>query len=99
MHDVLLDHQEDLTPRDLVGYAERLGLDTDAFLDDLRHHVHAERVAQDVASADRSGVSGTPTFFVNGRRHHGAYDAASLRAAITVARVRRAASLDEDLVD
>ena len=99
MHDLLLDHQEDLTPRDLVGYAERLGLDTDAFLDELRHHVHADRVALDVASADRSGVSGTPTFFVNGRRHHGAYDAASLRAAIKVARVRRAAGLDDDLLD
>jgi protein-disulfide isomerase len=47
-------------------------------------------VARDVDSADRSGVAGTPTFFVNGRRHHGAYDIGSLTAAVLAARARAA---------
>jgi protein-disulfide isomerase len=45
-------------------------------------------VAEDVESADLSSVTGTPTFFVNGRRHHGAYDAASLSRAVRAARDR-----------
>ena len=52
---------------------------------DLRKHVRAPRVAEDVDSADLSGVSGTPTFFINGRRHHGAYDIATLKAAFGAA--------------
>ena len=48
-------------------------------------HVGAGRVAEDVDSADLSGVSGTPTFFINGRRHYGAYDIATLSAAVRVA--------------
>jgi protein-disulfide isomerase len=51
-------------------------------------HVHETRVAQDVESADVSGVSGTPTFFINGQRHHGAFDLASLEAAVKVARAQ-----------
>jgi len=93
MHDVLMDHQEALTPRDLLGYADDLGLDVDRFRESLGRHEHVDRVARDVASADSSGVSGTPTFFVNGRRHHGAYDEESLRRAIKVARARQSASL------
>jgi Na+/H+ antiporter NhaA len=85
MHDLLLDHQEALRPSDLVGYAEQLGLDVERFTDDLREHVGAARVADDVDSADLSGVSGTPTFFVNGRRHYGAYDIATLSAAVRAA--------------
>ena len=88
MHDLLLAHQEDLTPHDLVGYAEQLGLDADRFHDELAHHKHAPRVACDVESADLSNVSGTPTFFVNGRRHYGAYDLVTLRAAVDAARER-----------
>jgi Na+/H+ antiporter NhaA len=86
MHDLLLDRQVALTPRDLVRYAEELGLDADQFRDDLRRHRHAARVRADVVSADRSGVSGTPTFFINGLRQHGAYDAESLSTAVRVAR-------------
>jgi Na+/H+ antiporter NhaA len=85
LHDLLLDHQHALGPSDLVGYAERLGLDVDRFRDDLRKHAGAARVAEDVDSADLSGVSGTPTFFVNGRRHYGAYDIATLSAAVRAA--------------
>jgi predicted DsbA family dithiol-disulfide isomerase len=94
MHDVLMDHQQALTPRDLLRYAAELGLDVDRFQESLRRHQHVDRVARDVASADSSGVSGTPTFFVNGRRHHGAYDEESLRRAIKVARARRTAGLE-----
>jgi protein-disulfide isomerase len=90
MHDVLLSHQDALRPRDLVRHAERLGLDVDRFRDDLREHAGAGRVADDVDSADLSGVSGTPTFFVNGRRHHGAYDIETLTAAVEAARARAA---------
>jgi Na+/H+ antiporter NhaA len=88
MHDLLLDHQGDLGPRALQGYAEQLGLDLDRYRDDLRHHAHAPRVEGDVDSADASGVTGTPTFFVNERRHDGAYDIETLSAAVRAARAR-----------
>jgi len=88
MHDLLLANQENLQPKDLIGYAEQLGLDTDRLHDDVKRHVAAARVAQDVESADTSGVSGTPTFFVNGQRHYGAYDVETLKQAIKVARAR-----------
>jgi Na+/H+ antiporter NhaA len=88
MHDLLLVHQDALRPSDLVGYAEQLGLDVDRFMNELREHDDAARVADDVDSADLSGVSGTPTFFVNGRRHYGAYDIASLSAAVRAAGAR-----------
>jgi Na+/H+ antiporter NhaA len=88
MHDLLLDHQDALKPVDLIEHARSLGLDVDRFRSDLRTHALRQRVAEDVAAADRSGVSGTPTFFVNGRRHHGAYDIASLTAEVRAARSR-----------
>ena len=88
MHDLLLDHQDALRPNDLIGYAEQLGLDVERFTDDLREHAGAARVAEDVDSADLSGVSGTPTFFINGRRHYGAYDIATLSAAVRAAGAR-----------
>ncbi|GAA3551517.1 Na+/H+ antiporter NhaA [Microlunatus spumicola] len=88
LHDLLLTHQGHLTRADLLGYAADLDLDVERFADDLDHHVHADRIASDIDSADRSGVSGTPTFFVNGRRHYGAYDAASLQQAVADAHER-----------
>jgi Na+/H+ antiporter NhaA len=90
MHDLLLTRQDELRINDLLRYADELGLDRKRFHEDLKRHVHAGRVAQDVESADLSGVSGTPTFFINGQRHYGAYDAKSLTAAIKVARARAA---------
>jgi predicted DsbA family dithiol-disulfide isomerase len=69
----------------LIAYAERLGLDIERVTNALRAHAGAARVAEDVDSADLSGVSGTPTFFVNGRRHYGAYDIAALSAAVRAA--------------
>jgi Na+/H+ antiporter NhaA len=91
MHDTLLQHQDEIAPRDLTRYAEELGLDTDRFREELRRHEHAGRVADDVSTADASGVTGTPTFFINGKRHHGAYDVATLTAAVRTARARAAA--------
>jgi protein-disulfide isomerase len=88
LHDLLLDHQDALEPDDLIGYAERLGLDVERFATDLSYHVGAARVADDVDSADFSGVSGTPTFFINGRRHYGAYDIEALSAAVRAAGAR-----------
>ena len=88
MHDLLLEHQGALTVRDLIGYAASLGLDTERFTADLRKHVGAARVAEDTDSADLSGVSGTPTFFVNGMRHYGAYDIETLSRAVKLALAR-----------
>jgi len=89
MHDTLLNHQGELRPKDVAGYASELGLDADRIIDELRRRVHAGRVSEDVASADESGVSGTPTFFVNGRRHYGAYDLETLTETVRAARGRR----------
>jgi protein-disulfide isomerase len=88
MHDLLLAHQDALEPGDLVGYAEQLGLDVERFENTLRQHETTVRVAEDVDSADLSGVSGTPTFFINGRRHYGAYDIETLSAAVRAAGAR-----------
>jgi len=71
-----------------MDYAEQLGLDAERFANALREHTGASRIAEDVDSADLSGVSGTPTFFVNGRRHYGAYDIATLSAAVRAAGAR-----------
>lgn len=88
MHDLMLVHQDALRGNDLLRYAEQLGLDTDRFQHDLRTHANDGRVAEDVDSADLSGVAGTPTFFINGRRHEGAYDISALTDAVRVARAR-----------
>jgi Na+/H+ antiporter NhaA len=86
MHDLLLNHQDCLEAADLAGYATELGLDVQRFADDLGRNVGAARIAEDVDSAELSGVSGTPTFFINGKRHQGAYDIETLTAAVRVAR-------------
>jgi protein-disulfide isomerase len=88
MHDRLLGHQDALTATDLIRYAGELGLDTGRFARDLRDHAGQAKIAADVDSADLSGVSGTPTFFINGKRHHGAYDVNTLSNAVRAARAR-----------
>jgi protein-disulfide isomerase len=88
MHDLIFEHQDALTHDDLVGYAGELGLDTDQFDRELRSRAGAARVAADIESADMSSVSGTPTFFINGRRHYGAYDIDVLKSAVRAARAR-----------
>jgi Na+/H+ antiporter NhaA len=88
MHDLLFEHQDALTPRDVYGYAASLGLDSERFAADLRAHTGATRIDEDIDSADLSSVSGTPTFFVNGIRHYGSYDIASLSTAVRAAYAR-----------
>jgi Na+/H+ antiporter NhaA len=88
MHDQLLGHQDALTTADLIRYAGELDLDTERFARDLRDHTGQAKIAADVDSADLSGVSGTPTFFINGKRHQGAYDIGTLSSAVRTARAR-----------
>ena len=88
MHDRLLEHQDALQPADLLRYAEQLGLDVGRFNDHMRTRAAAARVAEDVEGAELSGVSGTPTFFINGRRHYGAYDIDTLSRAVRAAGAR-----------
>jgi protein-disulfide isomerase len=85
MYDAMLTHQDELAPSLIGDIAEQLELDTERFWEQLRRHEHAGRVAEDVASADSSGVSGTPSFFINGRRHYGAYDLDTLSQAVRAA--------------
>ena len=80
--------------RDLVGYARELELDVERFTDELRRREYAPRISEDVASADESGVSGTPTFFINGRRHYGSYDITALTSAVLAAKAAAAPAHD-----
>jgi protein-disulfide isomerase len=82
MHDVLYENQSHLEDGDLHRYGEQIGLDLGAFDRDLAEHVYAGRVHDDFMSGVRSGVNGTPTFYVNGVRHDDPYDAATLLAAL-----------------
>lgn len=86
MHDTLFENQDRLGFHDLVAYARALGLDLDAFVGELQHHVHAPRVREDFMSGVRSGVNGTPTFFINDVRHNGGWDADSLLVALDASR-------------
>jgi Na+/H+ antiporter NhaA len=88
MYDTLLRHQDALSMRDLIGYAKDLDLDVDRFTDELRRREYTPRVSEDVASADESAVTGTPTFFINGRRHYGVYDINTLTDEVRAARTR-----------
>jgi Na+/H+ antiporter NhaA len=90
MHDLLLDRQDALNRSDLLAYADELGLDVERFAIALDDHVGAAHIAEDVDSADLSMISGTPTFFINGRRHYGAYDIGTLSQAVRAARARAA---------
>lgn len=82
MHDALFENQDALEPEDLVRYAAALGLDVARFTHELGGHAHAAKVREDFLSGARSGVNGTPTFFINGVRHDGSYDLRSLLAGV-----------------
>jgi Na+/H+ antiporter NhaA len=90
MHDLLLRHQDHLLMSDLIRYATDIGLDSGRFSEHIRKRAGAARIAEDVDSADLSGVSGTPTFFINGRRHYGSYDITALTAAVRAAKAAAA---------
>ena len=82
MHDQLYEHQQQLTGEHLHAYAQALGLDLRRFDQDLADNVHSPRVREDFMSGVRSGVNGTPTFFINGVRYDGSHDLDSLLAAV-----------------
>jgi len=82
MHDTLYEHQQRLRDEDLRSYAEQLGLDLERFDKEMAEHVHGDRVHEDFMSGVRSGVNGTPTFYVNGVRHDDSYDADTLLEAL-----------------
>jgi protein-disulfide isomerase len=82
MHDHLYEHQRHLEDSDLHAYAEQLGLDVARFDNELAGHAHADRVREDFMSGVHSGVNGTPTFYINGKRHDASYDINTLLAAL-----------------
>ena len=82
MHDRLYEHQDRQTTEDLIEHAQVLGLDVERFRSDLEEHTYEPRIQTDFLSGVRSGVNGTPTFFINGVRHNGGYDLDSLLAAL-----------------
>ena len=82
MHNMLYTHQEGLGPGDLMVYANAIGLDMQRFRRDLETHAHLDRVQEDFMSGVRSGVNGTPTFFINGLRYNGPRDFATMLAVI-----------------
>ena len=82
MHDLLYENQRRLRDPDLRDYAERLALDVERFDKELADHVHAARVREDFMSGVRSGVNGTPTFYINGTRHDDSYEVETMVAAL-----------------
>jgi protein-disulfide isomerase len=82
MHDVLYENQRHLEDEDLRAYAEQVGLDVERFGKELAEHVHAARVREDFMSGVRSGVNGTPTFYIDGARHDDSYELEVLLAAL-----------------
>ena len=78
MHNLLYTHTEHLSYNDLVSYAEEIDLNIDRFRQELEDHVHEDRVREDFMSGVRSGVNGTPTFYINGLRYDGAWDLESI---------------------
>jgi protein-disulfide isomerase len=82
MHDALFENQTALGDRELVSYAEAVGVKAPQFVRDLSSHVYAARVHEDFMGGVRSGVNGTPTFFINGYRHDDSFDLATLSKAI-----------------
>jgi protein-disulfide isomerase len=82
MHDALYENQRRLRHQDLRSYAERLELDVERFARELAEHVHAPRVHEDFISGVRSGVNGTPSFYINGLRHDDSYETEVLLDAL-----------------
>jgi protein-disulfide isomerase len=85
MHAMLFEHQDALEDADLVRYAKALHLDDKRFASELASEAHVERIRKDIGSGIRSGVNGTPTFFINGVRYDGSWEASDLLAALEAA--------------
>ena len=87
MHDLLYERQRHLSDGDLHAYAEELGIDVERFAHEMAEHLHAARVHEDFLSGVRSGVNGTPTFYINGIRHDDSFEAEVLLEALERAAV------------
>ncbi|WP_323844488.1 DsbA family protein [Microbulbifer magnicolonia] len=87
MHDILFENNRALDDLDLLIYADSLSLDMEQFSSELSNHIHASRVREDFMGGVRSGVNGTPTFFINGERYDGSFDPVSMLAALETAGV------------
>jgi len=81
-HDALFRAQPKLSRETMLEVGSDLGLDADRMAAEIDSEAHRERIARDIDSAAKSGATGTPTFFVNGTRLFGAYDASSLVEAL-----------------
>ena len=90
MHDRLYEHQDSLEDDDLLAHAQAIGLDINRLISELAGGLHGRRVREDFLSGVRSGVNGTPTFFINGVRHDAGFDLESLMEALE--RVRQVRS-------
>lgn len=85
MHDLLYEHQDDLDDQHLGEYAQRAGADIGRFTRDFTAATSGEHIHADFNGGVRSGVNGTPSFFINGQRYDGDYQFASLVSAIEAA--------------
>jgi protein-disulfide isomerase len=85
MHDMIYEHQEDLEEQNLISFAYVLRLDIDQFIHDMNSDEVQQKVHDDFWGGIRSGVNGTPTFFIQGKRHNGSYSYGQLRQAIEAA--------------
>jgi protein-disulfide isomerase len=82
MHDAIFEHQQNLSDRTFVELAHGLKLDVQALAKSLKDDEFAEKVQADFSGGARSGVNGTPTFFINGQRHDADFEYETLVAAI-----------------
>ncbi|MFK3981856.1 DsbA family protein [Micromonospora sp. NPDC050397] len=82
MHDWIFEHQDQLDPVHLSMGSQQLGLPEDTVAEESERHVHLDRVRRDFVGGIRSGVNGTPTFFINGVRHDGSFELSELLAAV-----------------
>lgn len=87
IHGLLFEHQKELDDPHLVRYAAELGLERARFMREMAAHMYADRVLENLLSGTRSGVAGTPTFFINGLRYEGSYDLVFLLAALESAMI------------
>ena len=88
MHDFIYEHQDALgQPDPFLRFAhDRLKMDSTKLQADVAQHSFLARIQEDFMSGVRSGVNGTPTFYINGVRHDGSYEFDVLMAGIRAAR-------------
>ena len=82
MYDELYQHQRKLDDDSLMQYAQAIGMDTQRLDDDMQKAVYTQRIQDDLESGDKSGVEGTPTFYINGVYYAGAYNADAMQEAL-----------------